>query len=443
MPLNSHLVWRIALRYGFSPWRERGVSFVNLVAVGGVALGVGALVVAMAVMSGYRENLVRAMAGAAPHVSLEAPRADQLPDPVRLREVLSEFGPLRISPYFTREILLQPLRQAERMRGVLLRGVGGLQEAQYLLELLRGSTQAPRAAEREAGAKEGATERAKALLDALSKRPDGAVPVLMGRALADSLEIALGDRILALSFPTAQSGFAPRALPERLVLQGYISSGVPALDEVIVITHRAHASVFAMEGFGGLRRGLGLRFREALRASEAARTLRAHLPGVGLRFGVFSWLERNAALFAVIQLQKQMLFLVLGVIVLIACFGMASALVLLVVEKTREVSILKALGMEPRTIHHIFHVQGLFVGAAGILLGMLLGIAASGLLDTLSLFELPPGVYPGSDRVPVRISGWDLLAIGGMALGICLVAAWIPAHKAAQLPTLEGLRRRM
>jgi len=116
------------------------------------------------------------------------------------------------------------------------------------------------------------------------------------------------------------------------------------------------------------------------------------------------------------------------------------ALVMLVAEKRREITILTALGARGRSIYRIFLVQGLLIGLSGTLLGLAAGLGVCWVLDTFPLFEIPPGVYPGSDRVPVLVDGMDLAWVVGATLLICLVATIFPARKATALKPVEGLR---
>ncbi len=155
---------------------------------------------------------------------------------------------------------------------------------------------------------------------------------------------------------------------------------------------------------------------------------------------VFSWLEDNQGLFGMIQLQSWMLFFVLLLIVILALFGMISGLVMMVAEKTREITILKSLGVPNRSIHRIFVVQGYLIALAGTALGLGIGLGACWALDTFPLFTIPPGVYPGSDRVPVLVNWMDLLLVVGATMAACLAATYIPARKAAALHPADGLR---
>ena len=177
-----------------------------------------------------------------------------------------------------------------------------------------------------------------------------------------------------------------------------------------------------------------------LQAGQAAEVLRNESKIGDEFFYVYSWIEANQGIFQVLRLQKVMLYLVLMLIVIIASFGMISALTLLVVEKSKEIAILNSLGLPARSIRLMFLLQGVFIGALGTVLGLGLGLLVSYVLDTFPLIEIPPGVYPGSDRVPVLVAWQDLLWVVGGTMAVCLCATLFPAHKAVALKPVDGLR---
>jgi lipoprotein-releasing system permease protein len=142
----------------------------------------------------------------------------------------------------------------------------------------------------------------------------------------------------------------------------------------------------------------------------------------------------------VIRVQKAMLFLVLMLIVIIAFFGMISALVMLVTEKTREITILKSLGMPDRRLRRVFLLQGLLIGLLGTAFGIALGLTICWLLAAFPIIRIPAGVYPGSDRVPVLVSMTDVAIIVVGSMAVCLAATQFPTRKAVALKPVDGLR---
>jgi lipoprotein-releasing system permease protein len=455
MPLE----WAISLRYLRATRSGGAISFVTLVAGLGVGLGVAALVVAMAVMNGYQVNLLQAMAGALPHVSIHPATQATFPDPEGLRElIVATVHPRSIARYASLDTLLRKAGSpAAPLQAVTLRGIEPAIEADevgFLAFLDDGSAgwKALSTAERLGKARElmlrldGAepprTGPAGSVGPVSPAGPagasDAAIPLLISRTLAARLGVQVGDAVSLLEFPRG-GGFVPLPRPQRLVVHGLFETGILAFDEAVALT-----------GLNGLLRiapaeqldnSLGLRLERPLDAGRAAAALRGLELPKSLAFQVFSWLESNKGLFQVILLQKVMLFLVLMLIVLIASFGMISALVMLVTEKTREITILKALGARERTIRRIFLLQGVLIGAGGLVAGLALGLLICWGLSSFALFTIPPGVYPGSDRIPVLISAADVLWVVLGTLVISVGATQFPAFKAMRLRIVEGLRR--
>jgi lipoprotein-releasing system permease protein len=428
----------VSLRYFRSRRGEGALSFVSWIAIGGVSLGVAALVVAMAVMNGYEANLVRAMAGALPHVSLHALLPGGMPEEEALRPLLEErLHPEAISSYILHETLLSgPQSGTGGVQGVLVRAIEPQTESRVegLLAFLDDGTPAWEQlppAERQ--------RRARALLASLESSPaPGVAPVLLSPLLAGKLGAKLGDDLVPLRVPMEGEGFSPHPSATRLRVAGYLTTGIVAFDELVVVMDIAQAqAIFPGQA---LTRSLGIRLAQPLQASAAAAWLRAELQRDQRPVYVYSWLEANQGLFQVIRVQKTMLFLVLLLIVLLAFFGMIGALVMLVVEKTREITILTCLGTRRRSIYRIFLGQGLLIGLTGTLLGVLVGLGVCWALDTFPLFEIPPGVYPGSDRVPVRVDPLDLAWVVGATLLICIGATIYPARKATAVRPVDGLR---
>ncbi len=263
-------------------------------------------------------------------------------------------------------------------------------------------------------------------------------PVLLSPALARKLGARLGERLVPLRFPRQGEGFSPYPTPARLKLIGYFETGIVTFDELVVLMDVERvAETFPGQAY---TRALGVRLIDPLEAGAAATWLREALDEQEQSAFVYSWLESNRGLFQVIRVQKTMLFLVLMLIVVLAFFGMISALVMLVTQKTREITVLKSLGLPDASIQRVFVYQGLLIGLIGTGLGLAAGLGLCWVLGAFPLFEIPPGVYPGSDRVPVEVALLDVSTIVGATVVTCVVATLFPARKAGRLRPVEGLR---
>jgi lipoprotein-releasing system permease protein len=428
----------ITLRYFLSRDRERSLSLITSLAVGGVTLGVAALVVALSVMNGYQANMVRAMAGALPHLSVLPPEGKGLAELNDLAAKLEKRVHVKsAAPFLLQEALVSnPARPESATQGVMLRGVDPAAEAGVpdFLAFLKADVpdwdRLP-VAERLA--------RAAKLLETLDQAPEpGVFPVLLSPMLAEKLHVKPGDDLLPLVFPRHGEGFSPYPAQGRLRVAGYFQTGILAFDELVILIHvRRIESIYP----GSERNAsLGLRLDNPLDATAVAAQLRLHGGEDDTPFSVYSWIESNRGLFQVIRVQKAMLFIVLMLIVVIAFFGMIGALVMLVIDKSREIAVLKSVGAGDASIRRIFLVQGVLIGAVGTALGLALGLGLCFLLDAFPLIEIPAGVYPGSDRIPVRVEWPDLVAVVLGTMAVSFAATLYPARKASKLTPVEGFR---
>lgn len=429
----------ISLRYFRSRRSEGAVSFITWVAVLGVSLGVGALVVAMSVMNGYQHNLIRAMAGALPHISLHAFREGGLPKREVVEPLLRErFGDTTLSAYVLYETLISGSKDGESaMQGILVRAIDSRVESgipDLLAFLDDGSPNWESLPPREREI------RAARLLLSLRDAPaPGVARALISPLLARKLGVKLGEPLIPLAIPKSGEGFSPMPAPQRLEVAGYFSTDIAAFDELIVLMDISQVETIFPDKKH--RPVLGIRLPDPMAALGAKDWLEEELSRLGVSVFVYSWVEENKGLFQVIQYQKVALFLVLMLIVLLAFFGMTGALVMLVAEKMREITILVSLGARKKSILAIFVVQGLLIGIAGTVIGLGLGLTTCWIMDTFPVFEIPPGVYPGSDRVPVLVSKVDVGIIAVATFFTCLAATLFPALKASNLHPIEGLRR--
>jgi lipoprotein-releasing system permease protein len=154
---------------------------------------------------------------------------------------------------------------------------------------------------------------------------------------------------------------------------------------------------------------------------------------------VRNWQEMNANLFAALELEKTAMFIILAMIVLVGSFSIVTTLVMLVIQKTKDIAVLMSIGADASSIRRIFMLQGTFIGLAGTVLGFLIGVPVSLLLKKYQFIKLPSNVYP-VDYLPVRLESIDLIAIGGAAFLLCFLATIYPARRAAALSPSDALR---
>ena len=401
----------IAKRYLLARQKQAFISVISLISILGVGLGVASLIVVVGVMNGFSTELrdkilginahmVAAVAGGAMHDYRESmARAEAVP------------GVLGATPFVYTEVMLSSPRG---VKGVVLRGVDPV-SAGRVLALPREMT---------AGS-----------LDDLAA--PGLFPgIIVGRELADRLGLGLGDTLNLMSPAGKESaaGFSPKV--KTFTVCGLFKSGMYEYDSTL-----AYVSIPAAQELLGFKRdivtGLELKVADVDAVDVLAPKVREALggPPVFLR----TWIDMNGNLFKALHLEKTAMFVILVMIVLVGSFSIITTLVMLVMEKTRDIAILMSMGATAASIRTIFMLQGTIIGGVGTALGFGLGLSVALALEKYQFIKIPGDVYP-MDHLPVRLDFLDLSAIGVTALVLCFLATLYPARQAARLEPAEALR---
>jgi lipoprotein-releasing system permease protein len=259
--------------------------------------------------------------------------------------------------------------------------------------------------------------------------------IIIGKELARRLGLGLGSRVNLLSHSGEKSstGFAPRIRPFRVA--GIFQTGMFEYDSTLgFVTLPAAQELLGLPE--GRISGIELTVADLDKADRVAERLQKDL---GSPFYVRHWMEMNANLFAALKLEKIGMFLVLAMVVLIASFSIVTSLVMLVMEKTRDIAILMSMGATRGMIRRIFMLQGTIIGAVGTVSGYALGITLALLLKKYQFIKLPPGVY-ALDHLPVLLDPLDIAIVGGSAMLLSFLATIYPARQAARLEPATALR---
>jgi lipoprotein-releasing system permease protein len=404
----------IGRRYLRIRQREAFISIITVLSAAGIALGVMTLIVVLAVMAGFEADLKSRILTVEPHV-LVMHHGGPLTGYRALGERLAGIdGVVSVTPFIYAQTMM---RSAGGMSGAVVRGmapdapVHGLLSADGLalpLELAR--------YQRQAGA--------------------GAAPgIILGRLLAENLKVAPGEAVFLIS--PRISGAAAGQVPamNRYVVAGLFESGMHEYDSHLAYVALAEAQ--RLLAIGDAVTGLEVRVDDIYRAAEIAERVNSIL---GFPNWARDWMQTNHNLFAMLKLQKAVMFIILILIVLVAAFNISSTLIMMVMEKTRDVAILKAMGATNRSIRKIFVFKGMVIGAAGTLIGGLLGFLLCLLLKRYRFIELPGDVYFFTTTLPVRVEALDVLAVTAASLLICFLSTLYPARQAARLQPVEALR---
>jgi len=411
-----NLAWEIARRY-LAPRRGGAfLSFITWISLGGVTVGVTALIVVIAVMTGAQEDFQAKILEANPHILvLEYSSSLRMGDwrPV-LDSVRAVEGVVSATPFLLTKVGMErnDFAQAADLYGV---SVGHLGEAATGIE-----------------------ERIQDGFLNLEDSESGLPPLLVGSRLADRMLLFPGDTVALISMEAIHRGPMGDFYPaiRQFQVTGTFSTGLYDYD-----MENLYARIEDVQEFLGLAEadqitGLGVRTREPWRATETARAIDSIL---GYPYYAEGWDQTNQELFSALKLEKLVMWIILFLIVVVAAFNIVSTLVMVVVDRTREIGILKSMGMTNQRILHVFMLQGLWIGLIGATVGTGLGTGLCWLLDTYEIISLPPNVY-FVDRLPVALHLLDVVLIFLATVAVAYAATIYPALQASRLEPVEAIR---
>jgi lipoprotein-releasing system permease protein len=408
--------WLIGTRHLRSTHRRGFVSFVALMSVCGLMLGVATLIVVLSVMNGFERELRSRILAVTSHATisgLNGPLTDWRSVQQRLRQ---HAGVQAVVPYIESQAMFA---NGQRMAGANVRGVLPDEERQ-------------------------ATGLARHLSSgSLAALTDGSFATILGSALAHELNAKVGDTVILIAPEGTETptGVVPRMRRFRVV--GLFESGMYEFDRGLALVNMADAALLFRTGAGVT--GLRLAFDDPLRAPALVREAALSLGGPG--YYVNDWTQDHANFFRSIEITKSMMFLILLMIVAVAAFNIVATLVMIVKEKQTDIAILRTLGAGPRNILLTFAIQGVLIGLAGTLLGAALGTLladnlqslVAGLQRLLGTQFLDARVYYMSD-LPAYVEGVDVLKVCTVAFLLCALATIYPAWRASRTAPAEALR---
>ncbi len=411
--------WFVALRYLRSRRKPVFINVTTFFSIAGVLVGVMALIVVLGVMTGFEEDLRDKILGARAHITVMEPSSRGMADWARVVEVASGVPHVEAAaPYVDAQVFLSA---GERTVGVLLRGID--------------VERAPAVTAIEDSLVRGRLDH----LDAGERPMPG---IIVGVELARSLRMDLGMSVTVVS-PTGRAtavGYIPRM--ESFTVVGVFNSGYYEYDSNVALVSLGAAQ--RLVGLEGRVSGVEVKLDDIFAAGAVRDDLQRTL---GLPYWVVDWKTRNKNLFSALKVEKNVMFVILTMIVLVAGFNIASSLVMVVMEKRKDIAILKTMGATHASIVAIFTVQGMIIGAAGILLGFLGGLGMARYLNEIervleALFNIE--IFPKSvyylDKLPVHVRWFDVAVILVTTLVVSVVAALYPAWRAARLDPVEAIR---
>ncbi len=413
---SGGLEWYIARHYLSSARGGRLLSFITWIALGGVTVGVSALVIVIGVMTGMQEDLMGKILESSPHVMVQQQGSSLRMDNWRevtaaVRDIESVTG---VAPLVLTSVAVSRAgyTQPADLYGVAIESEG------------------PPVTEMEARIQEGIHD--------LGPTASGLPPVVLGSRLAARMSMFSGDTLTVISFEnlTVDIMGMPTPTLRQYEMTGTFTTGMYDYDlkNIYVPLEAAQDQLGILEADRVSL--LSVRTEDPDQASAVAQAIQEKL---GFEFYAVSWSTTNRALFSALKLEKLAMGLILTLIVVVAAFNIVSTLVMVVVDRTREIGILKSMGMTDRRILRVFILQGLWIGVIGTVMGTTLGLFLSWLVDTFEIIKIPPDVY-FVDRLPISIHAADIAMIVGISVLISFVATIYPAFQASRLQPVEAIR---
>jgi len=403
----------IGARYLRSRQKQAFISFITFLSVAGVTVGVMALIIVIAVMSGAESYFKTQILGVESHIIVRQHNGaiENYPEIIQKLEKIPRVT--SAAPFVYTQVML---RSSSGLSGSVLRGL-------------------------DPGAKDNPVKGydRKALSQKLTPQREinGEIKVpgiILGKELAAKLGVTTGTMVYLISPRGMMSPIGHMPTMKRFRVTGLFESGFYEYDASLAYIHIQTAQELLK--IGDAATGIGVRVNDIYAADEISNQISEAL---GFPYWTMDWMQMNRNFFSALKLEKKAMFIILTLIILVAAFNIASTLIMMVMGKTRDIAILKAMGATHRSIRKIFVFKGTVIGAIGTLLGTLLGIGGCILLKHYKFIELPGDVYYFT-TLPVELEILDVLVIVAAAMAICFLSTIYPAYKASQLNPVEALR---
>ncbi|MBF0475917.1 MAG: lipoprotein-releasing ABC transporter permease subunit [Deltaproteobacteria bacterium] len=399
----------IGLRYLKARRKQTFISIITIISIAGVMVGVMALIVVLSVMSGFENDLKEKIMGVNSHVVVLKYNGG-ITNYRQLNETINKIDHVQAAtPFVYTQIIL---RSNSSISGAVLRGIDPDTAAETTSM--------------------GRNMRQGKLSDLLKKSDTPGV--ILGSELAKNLSVKAQDFIKVVSPGGVDTplGSAPRS--RRFEVIGIFSSGMYDYDSSL-----AYISIKEAQDFLNMSdevTGIEVRVDDYFKADQIALQIKDKL---GYPYWTKDWMRMNRNLFSALKLEKFTMFVILTLIVLVAAFNIVSTLIMVVMEKTKDIAVLKSMGATGKSIQKIFMIEGLVIGVVGTLLGIFGGVFLCALLEKYQFVKLPSDIYY-IDKLAVKMQWTDITVISLSAIIICLIATIYPAYQASRLDPVEAIR---
>jgi lipoprotein-releasing system permease protein len=396
--------------------RHAFISLITVLSIAGVTVGVMALIVVIAVMAGFESDLKSRILGVKSHLVVgreKQPFGDYLQTAGKIQKIQ---GVQAVAPFVTAQVML---RSESRVAGAVLKGIDPDLAGRVILHLDASALQS--------GGQDTTPNSG-------SRDFDPTPGIILGKELARNLGLMKDEAVYVISPRGLVSPVGHLPSLKRFKVVGFFEVGMYEYDGALAFVRLSDAQklMHMKDDVSGIE----IRLDDIYLARKIAQKIQDI---IGSSYPIQDWMQMNKNLFSALTLEKTVMFIILALIILVAAFNIASSLIMMVMEKTKDIAILKAMGATEKSIKKIFIFKGMVIGSVGILLGMTLGLGLCVALQRYKFIELPGDVYYIT-TLPVRLESFDLLLIAASALIICFFATLYPAMRAAKLNPVEAIR---
>jgi lipoprotein-releasing system permease protein len=434
----------VASRYLRAKRRQAFIGIITGISILGVAAGVASLVVALAVNNGFRQDLQQRLLGSTSHISLQRIADDGIRDwPTLMQRLSKEPHVVAAAPAIFEQVLIS---RGPRAHGAILKGMIPKYERQVgdLLSSVKEGSAAPLdepakpSSEPSANPGEGGTasqsNESPDSLQGVNRRIAAMPPIVLGRDMADSLGARVGDTVLVTSPQGELTPFGMVPKYNRFRVVGIFNSGFYDYDSSWAFARLSDAQ--RLFGLGDLISVLEFKIDDIYQAPAVARELE---DAAGKGFMATNWMEQNKALFHALRLERLVTFITIGLIVFVAALNILISLIMMVMEKTKDIAVLMSMGTRKAQVRNVFIAQGVLIGVIGTVIGLVLGYAISYAGGHYHVITLSPEVY-SIDYVPFAPRAVDGAWVALFAVVVSFVATLYPSWSAARILPAEALR---
>jgi len=403
----------IGSRYLRTKQKQAFISLITVLSIAGVTVGVMALIVVIAVMTGFEYDLKSRILGVESHIVIMRNNGPFSDYRNILERVENTDGVEAATPFINSQVIL---RSSLSLSGAVLRGIDPDSADRVIKNLDKVSLK---------NLKE--TDQRKSTSIAM-------LAIILGKELAKNLGVMQGDPVYLISPRGMISPIGHIPTMKRFKVAGLFESGMYEYDRSLAYMHIKDAQKILR--MGDSVNGIEVRVNDIYNARNIAGRIVKEL---GFQYWARDWMQMNQNLFSALKLEKTVMFIILALIVLVAAFNIASTLIMMVMEKTKDIAILKAMGATNKSIRKIFVFKGIVIGSIGTIFGVCLGFILCTVLKYYQFIELPGDVYYIT-TLPVKLELLDVVIIASAAMAISFLATLYPARQASKLDPVEAIR---